>query len=67
MAVCLFVRLLSRAIFHLFCKVTQVKNCLFPSKPLSLCRTLRFVKFGREVCLAGKYLCLDMLRAADKS
>ena len=36
----------SSAIFHLFCKVPQVKNCLFPEKLLPLCKPLRFVQFG---------------------
>ena len=54
------------AIFHLFCKVPQVKNWLLPEKLLPLCKPFRFVQFGREVCPAGEYLWLDMLRAADE-
>ena len=50
-----------------FWKVPQVKNCLFPTKPLPLCKPVRFVDFGREVCPAGEYLGLDKLRAADES
>ena len=55
------------AIFHLFRKVSQVKNCLFAGNPLPLCKPLRFVQFGLEVCPAGEYLWSDMLRAADES
>ena len=57
----------SPAIFHLVCKVAQGKNRLFPTKPLPLCRPLRFIEFGREVCRAGEYLWLDMLRDACES
>ena len=57
----------SPGIFRLVCKVPEVKNCLFPRKPLPLCKPLRFVEFGREVCPAGEYLWLDMLRAADET
>ena len=32
----------------------QVKNRLFPRKPLPLCKPLRFVQFGQESCPAGE-------------
>ena len=38
----------SPAIFHLFCKLPQTKNCLFPRNPLPLCNPLRFVQLGQE-------------------
>ena len=44
--------------FHLFFFLTstvpQVKNCLFPTKPLPLCKPLRFVQFSQESCPAGE-------------
>ena len=57
----------SPANFRLFCKVPEVKNCLFPREPLPLCKPLKFVQFGLEVFPAGEYLWLDILRAADES
>ena len=36
--------------FTCFFKVPQVKNRLFPRKPLPLCKPLRFVQFGQESC-----------------
>ena len=41
------------AIFHLFFKVPQVKNRVFPTKPLPLSKPLRFVQFGQESCPDG--------------
>ena len=37
------------AIFHLFGKVPQVKNRLFPKKPLPLCKPLGFVQLDEKV------------------
>ena len=42
------------AIFYLFFEVLQVKNRLFPTKPLPLCKPLRLVQFGQESCPAGE-------------
>ena len=38
------------AIFHLFFKVPQVKNRLFPTNPLPLCNHSSIVQFGQESC-----------------
>ena len=57
----------SLTIFHLFCEVPQMKNCLFPIKPLPLCKQLRFVQFGQEVAEKYGTIGFDMLRAADES
>ena len=45
---CLYYK--SPAIFHLFCKVPQVKNHLFPEKPLPLCKPAKYVQFDQEIC-----------------
>ena len=37
-----------------FFLVPQVKNRLFPRKPLPLCKLLRFVQLGQESCPAGE-------------
>ena len=43
------------AIFSfVYFKYHLVKNCLFPTKPLPLCKPLRFVQFGQESCPAGE-------------
>ena len=52
------------AIFYLFCKVPQVKNCLFPTNPLPLRKAL---SCGQKICSAGEYLWLDVLKGADES
>ena len=49
-----------------FFNVPQVKNRLFPTKPLPVCKPLRLVQFGQESCPAGKYLWLEKLRTADE-
>ena len=40
---------------------------LFPTKPLPLCKPLRFVQFDQESCPAGGITFLGKLRAADES
>ena len=37
------------AVFHLFFKVPQVKNRLFPTNPLPLCKPIRFVQSARSL------------------
>ena len=45
------------AIFSLvFFQVSQVKNRLFPTKPLPLCKPIRIVQFGQESRPAGENL-----------
>ena len=50
-----------------FFLVLQVKNRLFSTYPLPLCKPLWFVQFGLEVCPAAEYLCLKKQKAADES
>ena len=52
--------------FHLFFFVPQVKNRLFPRKPLPLYNPLRFVQFGQESCPAGEYLHSERLWMLEK-
>ena len=51
----------AKSLNHLFPKK------FIPNKASATVQAIKFVQLGQEVCPAGEYLWLDMLRAADES